>query len=70
MASLNPIHPGDIVEVEHNGRRAFCHVEDKGNGELTIKAITPGFGWRTCTGRQVVAHWKKTKNGRRVAQPK
>ena len=70
MASLNTIHPGDIVEVEHNGRKAFCHVLDKGGGELSIRSIGPGFTWRTCTARQVTSHWRKTKNGRKVAQQK
>lgn len=70
MASLNTIQPGDIVEVDRNGRSAFCHVEKKASGELEIRPITPGFGYRTCTARQIVGHWRKTKNGRKVAQPK
>jgi hypothetical protein len=68
MASLNTIQPGDIVEVELRDRKAFCHVEGKGNGELQIRAITPGFTWRTCTARQVISHYRRTKNGRKVAQ--
>lgn len=70
MASLNTIHPGDIVEVERNGRTAHCLVQAKGNGELEVRAITPGFTWRTVTSRQVIGHWKKTKNGRKLAQQK
>lgn len=66
MASLNTIHPGDIVEVEKNGRKAFAHVLGKLNGELEIRAITPGFTWRTVNARQVLQHWRKTKNRRKV----
>lgn len=68
MASLNTIHGGDIVEVERNGRRAFVLVEEKGDGKLYVKAITPGFTWREVTARQVISHYRKTKNGRKLAQ--
>jgi hypothetical protein len=66
MASLNAVHPGDIVEVENRGRKAHCLVTGKRAGELDIKAITPGYGWRTATARQVIGHWRKTKNGRKL----
>lgn len=66
MASLNPIHPGDIVHVERNGRKAFCMVEGKANRELQVRAISPGFTWRTVTSHQVLAHWRKTKNVRKT----
>lgn len=68
MASLNTIQPGDIVEVERQGRRAHALVVGKGAGELDIHPITPGFTWRTVTARQVIGHWRKTRNGRKLKQ--
>jgi hypothetical protein len=66
VASLTTITGGDIVEVERNGHRAYAVVEDKRKGEIDIRPITPGFTWRTATSRQVVNHWRKTKNTRRT----
>lgn len=68
MASLNTIHPGDIVEVEKHGRTGLCVVGEKYSGEIEIKPITKGFTWRTATSRQITGHWRKTRNGRRTGQ--
>lgn len=73
MASLTTIHVGDIVEVDVRGRRAFALVQDKLKKDrtlparLAIKPITNGFNYREVTARQIVQHFRRTKNVRQVA---
>lgn len=65
MASLQSIREDDLVEVDIQGRRAVCWVRGKEDRQLVLDPITPNFTWRRATGRQVVNHWRKTKNTRR-----
>lgn len=63
MARLNTIRVGDIVLVDVKGRRTYAVVTAKDERELRIRPINDkGFGWRTVTSRQVVEHYRKTKN--------
>lgn len=70
MAELASIKPGDIVEADVRGHRAFAVVEDKlGSGRratLSIRPITKGFNHRQVSSRQIVNHWRKTKNTKRI----
>jgi hypothetical protein len=72
MASLASIHPGDIIEVDVKGRRAFALVEDKkprAKGQpakLSIRPINERFSWREVTAYQVISHYRKTKNTKKI----
>lgn len=69
MASLATIHPGDIVEIDRKGRRFHAIVIEKSAGMLTrIRAIDPRINYTTATSREVIAHWRKTKNVRKVGE--
>jgi hypothetical protein len=64
VASLTPIQPGDIVEVDKKGRRFFAEVTGKAKGELKIRPITRET-YGTATSHEVVQQYRKTKNSRR-----
>lgn len=66
MASLATIHSGDMVEVEIAGRRGICKVDRKEGRELVLIPVTANFTWRRATGRQVLTHWRRTKNSGKV----
>lgn len=67
MASLTPIKVGDIVQVDHKGRRFHAIVLSKRPRLLSIKPLESGITYTTATGREVVAHWRRTKNTPRAA---
>lgn len=65
MATLSTIHAHDIVEVEVKGRHTHAIVTGKGPGKLSIRPINDRtWTWREVTARQVVKHWRLTKNVR------
>lgn len=72
MASLATIKPGDIVMVDVKGRRGFAEVVAKkpktkdSQAKLSIKPISAGFNWREVTSYQVINHYRKTKNTKKV----
>jgi hypothetical protein len=69
MASLGPIQPGDIVEVDKNGRRFHAVVLEKQAGILSrIRPIERGITYTTATAHEVVVHYRKTKNVRKSRQ--
>lgn len=69
MASLTTIKEGDIIEADVRGRHGYCIVTGKGNRSLDVRPISPGFTWRTVTSHQVVKHWRKTANERKISVP-
>lgn len=66
MAALGPIKVDDIVECDKRGRRFHALVLHKPTDTrcLTIRPLQPGISYRSVTSREVVAHWRKTKNVR------
>lgn len=66
MASLTTIKPRDIVEVDKKGRRFHAEVRDKARGELTIRPLQKGISYTTATSREIVKHWRLTKNVRKI----
>lgn len=67
MASLATIKIEDIVEVDKKGYRFFAVVRDKTGRQLTIRPITKGVTYGTATSREVVRHWRLTKNVRKIS---
>lgn len=66
MAALGPIREGDIVLVDKKGRKFHALVNGKEPGELKIAACNnaPSITYFTATAREVIGHWRQTKNGR------
>jgi hypothetical protein len=56
---LEGIHTGDIVEVDHHGRRFFAIVTAPAPGGLTLRPIDKRVNYHSCTSREVVGHWSK-----------
>jgi DNA-directed RNA polymerase subunit H (RpoH/RPB5) len=67
MASLGPISPGDIVEVDRKGRRFFAKVLEKEPGMLSrIQPLDTRITYTTAKASEVVAHYRKSKNARQA----
>lgn len=58
---------GDIVEVDHKGRRFHALVESVDQAEegrthvLAIRPLDRRMTWRSATTREVVAVWRKAR---------
>jgi hypothetical protein len=62
--TLSPIRGGDVVEVRKNGGGATFYAKVQGRargGELPILPLAKWATWRTCTSREVIGHYRKTK---------
>ncbi len=59
--NLPPIEVGSIVLVDKRGVRFHAHVLERRPGELRIRPIERNITWRSATAREVVAHWRKSK---------
>jgi hypothetical protein len=58
--TLRGIGVGDIVLVEHKGRRFHAEVVGKTRGELSIKPLDRRHTWQRCSAFEVVDHWRHT----------
>lgn len=67
MASLTPIRPGDIVEVDRKGRFFFAVVKAKSPGLLDIRPTDSRITYTTAKAAEVVTHYRKTKNTRKAS---
>lgn len=67
MASLTPIKPGDIVEVDRKGRFFFAVVVRKLPGLLDIRPLDSRITYTTAKANEVVSQYRKTKNCRQVS---
>lgn len=65
MVNLTSVREGDIVEVDIKGRRFFARVDDKDQTGVCIKPITAGITWRHATARQVIGHYRRSKQSQR-----
>jgi hypothetical protein len=54
---LASVRIGDVVLVNHRGRRFHAEVTDRLQGGLAIRPIDSRFTWRTCTAREVERVW-------------
>jgi len=63
---LTSVHEGDIVEVAIKGRRFLAHVKGKDATGLAISPIGRET-WRHATAREVVGHWRRSRQGVREA---
>jgi hypothetical protein len=63
--NLSNIKPGSsIVLIDKRGVRFHAHVIQRRPGELRIRPTRRNITWRTAAAREVVAHWRKSKQSR------
>jgi hypothetical protein len=55
---LDPIHPGDVVECEINGRRFRADVGANDSERLRIVPICGNISYRHAQPKQVTRHWR------------
>lgn len=61
MASLQSVHPGDIVEIDKRGRRFYALVRTKAPGTLNILPLDKRFTYYTAAANEVVGIWRADK---------
>jgi hypothetical protein len=66
---LEGIETGDIVEVDHNGRRFYAVVTGPSRGGLSLAPTDRRVNYYTCRSREVIGHWAKRGRPRQTAEP-
>jgi hypothetical protein len=66
---LEGIQTGDIVEVDHNGRRFYALVTAPAPGGLALAPVDRRINYHSCRSREVVAHWVKRGRPRESSEP-
>jgi len=66
---LEGIQTGDIVEVDHRGRRFHALVTGSAPGGLAIQPTDRRVNYYTCRSREVVGHWVKRGRPRQTSEP-
>jgi hypothetical protein len=56
---LEGILAGDIVEVDHHGRRFHALVTGSHPGGLALAPLDRRVNYHSCRSREVLAHWVK-----------
>jgi hypothetical protein len=58
------IRVGDLVLCDVRGVRFHAYVKEHTDGGLAVRAIERGISFRQVTARQVIAHWRRSKQSR------
>jgi hypothetical protein len=66
---LEGIQTGDIVEVDHNGRRFHAVVTAPAPGGLAVAPLDRRINYYGCRSREVVGHWSKRGRPRESGEP-
>lgn len=66
---LEGILTGDVVEVDHHGRRFHALVTGSHPGGLTLAPLDRRVNYHSCRSREVVGHWVKRGRPRTTSQP-
>ncbi len=66
---LEGIQTGDIVNVDHHGRRFFAIVTGPAPGGLALAPIDRRINYYSCNSREVVGHWAKRGRPRATNEP-
>ncbi|HEY3759739.1 MAG TPA: hypothetical protein VGL37_08245 [Solirubrobacteraceae bacterium] len=66
---LEGILTGDIVEVDHHGRRFHALVTGAQTGGLALAPLDRRINYHSCRSREVVGHWVKRGRPRTTSQP-
>ena len=63
------IQTGDIVEVDHKGRRFFAVVTGSAPGGLALRPTDRRVNHYSARSREVVGHWVKRGRPRATSEP-
>jgi hypothetical protein len=66
---LEGIQTGDIVEVDHGGRRFHALVTGTAPGGLAIQPTDRRVNFYSCRSREVIGHWVKRGRPRQTQEP-
>ncbi|HST55644.1 MAG TPA: hypothetical protein VLJ42_07090 [Solirubrobacteraceae bacterium] len=66
---LEGIKVGDIIEVDHNGRRFYAIVTGATPGGLALHPLERRVNHFSCRSREVVGHWVKRGRPRATSEP-
>jgi hypothetical protein len=66
---LEGIQTGDIVEVDHKGRRFHAVVTGTAPGGLALQPTDRRVNYYSCRSREVIGHWAKRGRPRQTAEP-
>lgn len=66
---LEGILAGDIVEVDHHGRRFYALVTSSQPGGLALAPLDRRVNYHSCRSREVVGHWVKRGRPRATGAP-
>jgi hypothetical protein len=66
---LEGIQTGDIVEVDHNGRRFHAIVTAPAPGGLAVTPLDRRVNHYSARSREVVGHWAKRGRPRESGEP-
>jgi hypothetical protein len=66
---LEGIQTGDIVEVDHKGRRFHALVTGPAPGGLALQPTDRRVNHYSCRSREVVGHWVKRGRPRTTTAP-
>jgi hypothetical protein len=66
---LEGIHTGDIVEVDHRGRRFYALVTGPAPDGLTLVPMDRRVNYYSARSREVVGHWVKCGRPKTTTAP-
>ncbi len=66
---LEGIQPGDIVEVDHKGRRFHALVIGSAPGGLALAPTDRRVNYYSCRSREVIGHWAKRGRPKQTSEP-
>lgn len=66
---IEGIQTGDVVEVDHNGRRFYAIVNGSAPGGLAVTPLDRRVNYHRVRSREVVGHWAKRGRPRVTSEP-
>jgi hypothetical protein len=66
---LEGIQTGDIVEIDHNGRRFHAIVTGSAPDGLALQPLDRRINYYSCRSREVTGHWGKRGRPRATGEP-
>ncbi len=66
---MEGINTGDVVEVDHKGRRFHAIVTGPAPGGLALRPLDRGVNRYSARSREVIGHWAKRGRPRATSEP-